>query len=154
MTVQTLLSQQNISTDDNLLTHSALLRTILLWPCSITNIWSKSEEAKFLTVSMAAFRDNKQALYGIFQCVRTRINPPQNRITITELLHNRLQAIKYKKGMFFLSQPWLYPYVSEHLMIRFSELVEIRVIRAFFNYFRTNSEAVSSPDKLRKEGNE
>jgi len=64
-----------------------------------------SEEAKFLTVSMAAFRDNKQALYGIFQYVRTRINPLQNRITITELLHNRLQAIKYKKGMFFLSQP-------------------------------------------------
>jgi len=32
MTVQTLLSQQNISTDDILLTHSALLRTIHLWP--------------------------------------------------------------------------------------------------------------------------
>jgi len=32
MTVQTLLSQQYISTDDNLLTHSALLHTIPLWP--------------------------------------------------------------------------------------------------------------------------
>jgi len=32
MTMQTLLSQQNISTDDNLLTHSALLRTIPLSP--------------------------------------------------------------------------------------------------------------------------
>ena len=31
MTVLTILSQQNISTDDNLLTHSALLHTIPLW---------------------------------------------------------------------------------------------------------------------------
>jgi len=37
MTVQTLLSQQIISTDDNLLTHSALLRTIPLRPLSCFN---------------------------------------------------------------------------------------------------------------------
>jgi len=32
MTLQNLLSHQNISTNDNLLTHSALVRTIPLWP--------------------------------------------------------------------------------------------------------------------------
>jgi len=39
-------------------------------------------------------------------------------------------------------------------MISSSELVEIRVIRAFFNYFRTNGEAVSFPENYgRKEMN-
>jgi len=44
-----------------------------------------SEEARFLTVSMAIFRNNRQALYGIFQYVltSTTTNPPQNNITIT-----------------------------------------------------------------------
>jgi len=32
---------------------------------------------------MATFRDNKQALYGIFQYVLTTSNSSQNRITIT-----------------------------------------------------------------------
>ena len=39
-----------------------------------------SPEAKFLTVSMATFRDNKQALYGIFQYVLTTSNSLQNSI--------------------------------------------------------------------------
>jgi len=42
-----------------------------------------SAEEKFLTVSMATFRDNKQALYGIFQYVLTSSNSPQNSITIS-----------------------------------------------------------------------
>ena len=46
-----------------------------------------SAEAKFLTVSMATFRDNKQALYGIFQYVLTTSNSQhqhrENSITIS-----------------------------------------------------------------------
>jgi len=41
-----------------------------------------SLEAKFLTVSMATFRDNKQALYLIFQYVLATSNSPQSSITI------------------------------------------------------------------------
>jgi len=33
---------------------------------------------------MATFRDNEQALCGIFQYVLTTNNPPQNNVTITE----------------------------------------------------------------------
>jgi len=40
-------------------------------------------KAKFLTVSMATFRDNEQALYSIFQYVLTTSNSLQNSITIT-----------------------------------------------------------------------
>jgi len=43
-----------------------------------------SEKAKFLTVSIVVFRDNKQALCGIFHYVFTITNPPQSSITITE----------------------------------------------------------------------
>jgi len=43
-----------------------------------------SEEAKFLTVSMATFRNNKQELNDIFQYVLTITNPSQNNITITD----------------------------------------------------------------------
>jgi len=32
---------------------------------------------------MDTFRDNKQALYGIFQYVLTTTNPSQNNITVT-----------------------------------------------------------------------
>jgi len=54
---------------------------------------------------MAAFRDNKQALYGILQYFPTTSNPRQNSIRInpsqkkytTELLHNRLKAMQHKK---------------------------------------------------------
>jgi len=42
-----------------------------------------SAEAKFLKVSMATFRDNKQALYGIFHYVLTTSNSRQNSITIS-----------------------------------------------------------------------
>jgi len=49
---------------------------------------------------------------------------------ITELLHNRVQAIKYKKGYVF-SRNLDYSYFSEDLMIRSSETVEIPDIRAF-----------------------
>jgi len=41
-----------------------------------------SAEAKFLTVSIATFRD-KQALCGIFQCVLTTFISQQNSITTT-----------------------------------------------------------------------
>jgi len=46
------------------------------------------------------------------------------------MLHNKLQAIKYKEGYVFLSQSWLF-IVSEDLMIRLSETVKIPEIRAF-----------------------
>jgi len=45
---------------------------------------TKSEKAKFLTVSIVVFRDNRQALDDIFRYVLTITNPPQSRITITE----------------------------------------------------------------------
>jgi len=72
---------------------------------------------------MATFRDNKQALYAIFQYVliclpihRKAASLSQKK-NITELLHNRLEAIKYKKGMFF-SRSRDHSYFSEDLMIR------------------------------------
>jgi len=37
------------------------------------------DEAKFLTVTMASFRNNTKELYGIFQHVLTTIKPPQNQ---------------------------------------------------------------------------
>jgi len=68
-----------------------------------------------------------------FQFVLVTTNPLQNSITITEksiteLLHNWLEAIKYK-GMFFSPNPD-YSNFSEDLMIRFSESVELLGIRA------------------------
>ena len=48
--------------------------------CDKVNI---SAKAKFLTVLMVTFHDNKQALYNIFQYVLTTLNSPQNSITIT-----------------------------------------------------------------------
>ena len=41
------------------------------------------EVTEFLTLSMAAFCDNTQALYDIFENVLTITDPPQNSITIT-----------------------------------------------------------------------
>jgi len=61
----------------------------------------------------------------------TTTNPPKNSITLTELLHNRLEAVKYKKGMFLSPNP-NYSYFSEDLMIRSSETVKIPDIGAFF----------------------
>jgi len=49
-----------------------------------------SAEAKFLTVLMATFCDNKQALHGIFQYVLTTTNPLQNNITIAEEKYHRI----------------------------------------------------------------
>jgi len=49
---------------------------------------------------------------------------------ITELLHNRLQEIKYKKGM-FLSFNHDYSYFSQDLMICSTDTVGIPDIRAF-----------------------
>jgi len=72
-----------------------------------------SEKAKFLTVSMATFRDHKQALYAAFlvcsynhqstakQHHYHRRKISQNCYTIV------LKAIQYKK-VCFLSQSWLY----------------------------------------------
>jgi len=40
-----------------------------------------ADEAKFLTVSMPTFRDNKQALHSTFQDVLTTTNPLQSSIT-------------------------------------------------------------------------
>jgi len=39
---------------------------------------------------MVIFHDNKQALYGKFQYVRTTTNPPQNNITVTEEKYHRI----------------------------------------------------------------
>jgi len=77
---------------------------------------------------MATFRDNKHVTYNTFHYFLPTTNPPQN--SITELLHNRVQAIKYIKGMCFFSQSWLYSYFPEDLMIRFSEPVKIPDIKA------------------------
>jgi len=49
---------------------------------------------------------------------------------ITELLHSKLQATKYKEGYAFLSQSWLSKF-SEDLMIRCYENGKIPDIRAF-----------------------
>jgi len=49
-----------------------------------------SAAAKFLAVPMATFRDNKQALHGIFHYVLTTPNPPQNSTTITEEKYHRI----------------------------------------------------------------
>jgi len=49
-----------------------------------------SEEANFLTISMATFCDNKQALYSIFQYVLATTNLPQKSITITEEKYHRI----------------------------------------------------------------
>ena len=43
---------------------------------------------------MATFRDNKQALYGIFQYVLTTSNSPQNSITIQAKLLWTLETAK------------------------------------------------------------
>ena len=62
-----------------------------------------SEMAKFLTASMVTFRNNKQALYSIFQYVLTT---PNHRKTVPLpqiLLHNRLNAVQ--KGMFLSTIP-------------------------------------------------
>jgi len=63
-----------------------MLATGLLKNCELDETYGRvtiSAEAKFLTISMATFRDNKQALYGIFQYVLTTSSSPQNSITIS-----------------------------------------------------------------------
>jgi len=63
-----------------------MLATGLLKSCELDETrdrFTMSAKAKFLTVLMVTFRDNKQALYSIFQYVLTTLNSPQNSITIT-----------------------------------------------------------------------
>ena len=67
-----------------------------------------SDEVKFLTVSMATFRDNKKVLNGIFLYVLPTNNPTEDNIAITEekhhrtVLHSRPKAINHKKACFSL----------------------------------------------------
>jgi len=97
---------------------------------------------------MATSGDNKQVLYGVYQYVLARATayyPSQNSIHITEknikaeLLHKKLQPIKYKKCMFFLSQLRLYSYFSEGLMITSSECVNIPNISALKLFLHRNA---------------
>jgi len=68
-----------------------------------------SEMAKFLTVSMVTFLDNKQALYSIFQYVLTTLIHPKTVPLSKILLHNRLKAIQYKIAC--ISLPFLNIYI-------------------------------------------
>jgi len=63
-----------------------MLAPDLLKNCELDETYGRvtiSAEEKFLTVSMATLRDNKQALYGIFQYVFTTSDSPQNSSTIS-----------------------------------------------------------------------
>jgi len=68
-----------------------------------------SEKAKFLTVLLATFHDNVQALYDIFQYVLTTTNASQSNMSITEEKYHRIvtqsgTGDKIQKRVCFLSQ--------------------------------------------------
>ena len=63
----------------------------------------------------------------LIYCKTTLLSQNKN---ITELLHNKLQATKYKEGHLFLSQSWLFMFL-EDLMTRSSKTVKIPDIKAF-----------------------
>jgi len=84
---------------------------------------------------MATFRDNKQALYKIFQYALTIPNPPQKHHCHWKKYHRiatqQAKSDTIQKGMLF-SPNSDYTYFSYNLTIRSSKSFQIPDIRVFF----------------------
>jgi len=92
------------------------------------------EETKFLTVSMAPSRGNKQALCGIFQYVLTTTNPPHN---LKFSSSQRMHIVQVKRNLLIVKIPDVrafFKIISGHLTLKFRTCLENSAREAALTY--------------------